>query len=258
MFRLWLGMATLAGCDQVFDLDRPERPCVGAVDHDEDGDQVDDSCDVCPGIANAGQEDLDADGVGDRCDPRPDQATEARVRFISFAEPDAASQWLAESMWSFAPDRLVFDGITTEDPSRIALTVPPTPPPYLVQVGVTLAQVDRSLSSQFAVVGNRFKDEDYLECSLAHDTTDALYAFGRDGIEEDRTDFETLADGSFDTGKKFVVRMSVGARVICRADSSGDLSADVSIVGPVGGHIGLQAMHVTAHVEWVAIYSTAP
>ena len=233
MKRLWL-LCALAGCDQVFDLDRPElpidapAPCVSAVGHDEDGDGIDDACDGCPGIANPGQEDRDGDGVGDRCDPRPDQATEARVRFISFAEADAASHWTASPMWSFAPDRLVFDGVSTEVISHIQLTDPPIPPPFLIQAGVTLDQVDRVLPAQFSVVGNRFAGEDYLECSLAHDTNDSLYAFATDGAELERVDYKLLDDGAFDTGASFVVRMSVSSRITCRVDSNGDLHRERS------------------------------
>jgi hypothetical protein len=45
--------------------------CMAPVGHDEDGDLVDDACDVCPHIADAAQADGDGDGVGDACDPRP-------------------------------------------------------------------------------------------------------------------------------------------------------------------------------------------
>jgi subtilisin family serine protease len=38
------------------------------TDGDGDGDGLEDMCDNCPGVANAGQEDLDQDLVGDACD----------------------------------------------------------------------------------------------------------------------------------------------------------------------------------------------
>ena len=41
---------------------------------DSDGDGVDDDCDNCPAIGNAGQSDRDEDGFGDSCDNCPEQA----------------------------------------------------------------------------------------------------------------------------------------------------------------------------------------
>lgn len=54
--------------------------------HDEDGDTVDDTEDVCPGIADD-QSDTDTDGVGDACDPDAGAAgaRESRSRPMSAA-----------------------------------------------------------------------------------------------------------------------------------------------------------------------------
>ncbi|MDQ3300127.1 MAG: hypothetical protein M3619_26395 [Myxococcota bacterium] len=55
-------------------------PCTASI-HDEDADGLDDSCDVCPHIADPAQADSDGDNVGDACDPEP---TIARQRIVLF------------------------------------------------------------------------------------------------------------------------------------------------------------------------------
>jgi hypothetical protein len=61
-----------------FCYDTGATPPPGECGADMDGDGVGDSCDNCPSVANAGQEDTDGDGMGDACDvPGPGPCTGA-------------------------------------------------------------------------------------------------------------------------------------------------------------------------------------
>jgi hypothetical protein len=81
---------TTLGDDIDASIDTPiaiDAPACATTTHDEDGDGIVDSCDNCPGIANANQADtteVTPDGVGDACDPRP-MARDRIALFESFA-----------------------------------------------------------------------------------------------------------------------------------------------------------------------------
>jgi hypothetical protein len=72
-----------AGCDQVFDLERPPRPPVA---EDDDGDGITNSADPCPHIAGESPIDLDADGISADCDV--DDAVTSNGRYFSIRGGD--------------------------------------------------------------------------------------------------------------------------------------------------------------------------
>ncbi|MDB4956857.1 MAG: repeat domain protein [Myxococcales bacterium] len=82
-------------------------PCFPAG-HDEDGDGVDDACDVCPHVPDPTQLDTDGDRVGDACDPEPMLPRQHIVLFDPFVT--LSSDWLATSTGHIANDELVLDG----------------------------------------------------------------------------------------------------------------------------------------------------
>jgi hypothetical protein len=98
------------------------RVCVAAVGHDEDGDGIDDACDVCPHLPDPGQADADGDGVGDACDPEPAIARQRIVRFEPMLEAPAGWSFVGP-VPSFTGDALKID---TRDAGLVALldTVP--------------------------------------------------------------------------------------------------------------------------------------
>lgn len=62
------------------------RVCVAPAGHDEDGDAVDDACDLCPHLSDPDQRDGDGDEVGDACDPDPAVARQRITRFEPFVD----------------------------------------------------------------------------------------------------------------------------------------------------------------------------
>ena len=128
--RVWVVLACLVGCNQVFELnptilvenDRDDDglldvidncvdvynplqenqdgdalgdacdPCVQGANSDEDGDGLLDGCDNCPYLVNVDQANADADDLGDVCDP-DNSAHHVRVRFDGFAEA-LAPEWI--------------------------------------------------------------------------------------------------------------------------------------------------------------------
>ena len=76
-------IATLAGCGRVgFDPLGDQ-----ATGHDEDGDGVPDSVDVCP-FLDDDQRDQDDDGVGDACDPEPVVRRQRIALFLAMTADD--------------------------------------------------------------------------------------------------------------------------------------------------------------------------
>ena len=77
--------------------------------HDEDRDGIDDSCDVCPHIADVQQPDGDGDLVGDNCDWEPTIPRQSIALFDPFITLDAA--WFDIRMGTIEGDELVLRGM---------------------------------------------------------------------------------------------------------------------------------------------------
>src|SRR5512143_4267432 len=98
----WMACIVLAGCGR---LDFDTRTQCLTMLHDEDGDGIDDSCDVCPHVPDPAQADADGDGVGDPCDPEPSIPHQSIVLFDPFTALDPA--WTQLGPASVVGDELV-------------------------------------------------------------------------------------------------------------------------------------------------------
>jgi hypothetical protein len=113
-----------------------------AIGHDEDGDGVDDGCDVCPEIADVAQLDGDGDGVGDACDPNPTDPHDTLVVFDSFAAP---TPWAPlRGSWAQQDDALVQ---TDQTVVGLAMRALPDPTATDLTVDVTFT-IDANLPVQ--------------------------------------------------------------------------------------------------------------
>lgn len=102
--------AAATGCNAIFGLDETSLrdastcPMPGDADFvDEDGDDVDDSCDRCPVDADPDQVDGDDDGVGDACDLTD---TPTRIAFFDGFHAPLSALWQSSiaDQWEVVDD----------------------------------------------------------------------------------------------------------------------------------------------------------
>jgi hypothetical protein len=104
-------LLALAGCGRISfdglasDGGGDARVCT-PVGHDEDGDGVDDACDVCPQLAGP-QTDTDGDGVGDACDLHP-EALDTLTLFDAFTT--RRPEWTSSTSVSWQGDTVDLPG----------------------------------------------------------------------------------------------------------------------------------------------------
>jgi hypothetical protein len=111
-------LVVAAGCGRVGFVLLPDAgsaiaACATPRGHDEDGDGIDDGCDVCPHVPDPAQLDSDGDGVGDACDPEP---ANPRQYFALFATMQPGDQPFAPGTvgggtWTQNADSIRYDGI---------------------------------------------------------------------------------------------------------------------------------------------------
>ena len=88
-----------------------------ALGHDEDGDGIGDTMDVCPHIADPAQGDMDGDLVGDACDPEPQAANQQWLLFAPMTEAPAGLT--LGGNWAPNLDGDSFGYIDVQNPNQI-------------------------------------------------------------------------------------------------------------------------------------------
>ena len=228
-----------------------------AVGHDEDHDGIDDACDNCPATSNTDQANtVDDDLVGDACDPAPALGGDELARFYSFSDSaEAATHWQTSSLWTFANDAFVFDGLTVgSGPGTAVHLLDPRPaPPFQIQARVTIDEVDRTQAEAITIVNNAAAADPDLQCSIEHLVAGGDLA----STYVTATTSKPLEGGSYAATAQFLVTSTVTTRSLtCLVDGGGANQAEVNvdISQAITGELGLQGMRTRFQIEALAIY----
>jgi hypothetical protein len=169
----YLCLAVVAGCgrigfgalsDATAGDSRIDHPAL--VGHDEDGDGIPDTIDVCPHIADPAQLDSDGDGVGDACDPQPTNPVQSWLLFTPMMPNDMTfgegpPEWTSE-----ADDWLhVDDGTTTTLVTSYSLAN------VDLWVGFDVRAVNAAAGQQVAIVIRGTGNEPYYYGEVFADST---------------------------------------------------------------------------------------
>ncbi len=266
--RLALVIASLAGCDQVFGLERPDAPppaCSELTTHDEDGDGVVDTCDSCPGIGNPLQEDVREteagalpDGVGDACDPRPTVSGDHVERFLAFTEPSSISDWESfGGTWTIDGEHLVFDEQTIDTPQYLRNLGSPLVPPVTIETHLRIVAIPEE-RVYIGSVANADLTGDGSSCSLFRPfetpvRKDAAKLFHPMGQTE------ALLARQIAPGDGYRLTFTVGLATTLRCSIRNDDGSVVAVSAPLdeplpAGGLGFLAQRSKVEFDYVIVY----
>lgn len=165
----------LAGCGRLaFDAAAGDGAvlCV-AAGHDEDGDGIDDACDVCPHLPLDNQLDSDGDRVGDACDPHPTDPRDHVALFDPFTS--LRPEWDFVGALTIVGDELVYDAFDGGF-GQLSVPVGPTNDTYVVGVQM-LAGRTGGVQRQLALLAGKLGGQASFYCDLnGSDSTTAYWS----------------------------------------------------------------------------------
>lgn len=227
--------------------------CENLTSHDEDHDGVVDGCDNCPGTENPSQADGDQDGVGDACDPDARSAQHI-TWFESFAEADASSHWTPRNgTWAFPSDAAVYNTLTAGYSYIVAMQRPQ--PPYTVEVGVTIDNIDAQ-GSIIDVYG-----DDAVHCgAIRHSATSGDFVHVDNNLTSQNSEqpFPTLQPQQ---RLRVTMTYNPDTRVDCRLvdrDAGSVGATSLALGGVLPTQFGIRDASIPAHVEYIAVYTPTP
>lgn len=244
-----------AGCDRVFDFElaSPDAPVDTAPSgFDEDGDQIDDAFDACPGIPDPAQAlDGDLDGLGDHCDPHPALPGDRLVRRYHFNDPALdPADWRPTTTWHFEAGAVVQAKVQTG--TLIAIEE------HLASASLTI-----EIGYRITAFGGSGNEAGISIDGLAH------RCYVEDDVRDGRSQLWIRPAGGAPTFQIFDPEIAVGAllRMRLTRDASAGAAAlrctvatgkhTAAAAPDVRGELGVVSVFQPMRVEYVLVYDVA-
>jgi hypothetical protein len=197
---LWrLALISLAGCGRI-GFEVTSQPSDAPADvlsgHDEDGDGVPDSIDVCPHVADS-QSDGDGDEVGDACDPNVVAGGDRIALFATMRVGDQPLLVFADPMatWTQGDDALRLDGDLAGD-FYAGASLPMNAGTVRVELGVDIITIGSAgTQHQFAITTSTLVPNYFGELNESSGLPGGAYITEFDGAVYNNRVVQAIAGG---------------------------------------------------------------